>query len=107
MLVYSIFKQVCLRGVPGWSCDGWGARSWLWGGKISQTLPFLMEVRDGQLLLLVVGFCVGSVYVVIIGVYRGAVVYMVPLRYRSILRKKCVFGVKIMGDAGNVRWVYG
>ena len=37
----------------------------------------------------------GPVFVVIIGVYRGAGAYMVPLWYRSILREKCVIEVKI------------
>jgi hypothetical protein len=45
--------------------------------RVSQALPFSMEVRDGQLLLLVVGFCVGPLYAVIVGVYRGAAVYKV------------------------------
>jgi hypothetical protein len=54
-----------------------------------------MEVRDSLLLLLVVGFCVGPVFAVIVGVFRGAVVYVVPLWYRSILREKCVIGMKM------------
>jgi len=53
-----------------------------------------MEVRD-SLLLLLVGFCVGPVYAVTVGVYRGAGVYMVPLWYHSMLREKCVIGVKM------------
>ena len=36
----------------------------------------------------------GLVFAAIVGVYRGAGVYMVPLWYRSILREKCVTGVK-------------
>ena len=54
-----------------------------------------MEVRDSLHLLLVVGFCVGPVFAVIICVYWGAVVYMVPLWYRSILWEKRVIGVKM------------
>jgi hypothetical protein len=54
-----------------------------------------MEVRDSLLLFLVVEFCMGPVFVVTVDVYRGAGVYMVPLWYRSILREKCVIGVKI------------
>jgi hypothetical protein len=46
--------------------------------RISQVLPFSMEVRN-NLLLLVVGLRVGPLYAVIIGVFRGAGVYMVPL----------------------------
>jgi hypothetical protein len=38
-----------------------------------------VEVRDSLLLLLVVGVCVRPVYAVIVGVYGGAGVYMVPL----------------------------
>ena len=56
---------------------------------------FSMEFRDSLLFLLVVGFCVGPVFAVIVGVYGGAGVYMVPLWYRSILREKCVIGVKM------------
>jgi len=52
---------------------------------VSQVLPFSVEVRDNLLLLLVVGFCLGPVFAVIVGVYRGADVYMVPLWYHSIV----------------------
>jgi hypothetical protein len=63
--------------------------------RVSQVLSFSMDVRDSMFLLLVVGFCVGPVFAVIVGVYRGAGVYMVPLWYRSILLEKCVIGVKM------------
>ena len=62
---------------------------------VSHVLHFSMTVRDSLLLLLMVGFCVGPVFAVIVGVYRGAGVYMVPLWYRSILRQKCVIEVKM------------
>ena len=45
--------------------------------RVSQVLPFSVAVKDG-LLLLVVGFCVGPVFAVIVGVYGRAGVYMVP-----------------------------
>jgi hypothetical protein len=53
-----------------------------------------MEVRDSLLLLLVVGFCVGLVSVVIVGVRQGAGTCMVSSWCRSNLREKCVIGVK-------------
>ena len=53
-----------------------------------------MEVRD-SLLLPRGGILRGAWFAVIVGVYRGAVVYMVPLWYHSILRKKCETGVKM------------
>jgi len=61
------------------------AWSWLWGGRyrVSQVLPFSMEVKDSLLLLLVVGFCTGPVFAVIVGVCRAAGVYMVPMCYCS------------------------
>ena len=65
------------------------------GTAFTQVLPFSMEVRDSLLLLVVVGFCVWPVFGVIVGVYRGAVVCVVPLSYRSILREKCVIGMKM------------
>jgi len=40
--------------------------------RVSQALPFSVEVRESLLLLLVVGFCVGLVFGVIVGVYRWA-----------------------------------
>jgi len=42
-----------------------------------------MEVKDSLLLLLVVGFCTGPVFAVIVGVCRAAGVYMVPMCYCS------------------------
>ena len=50
---------------------------------ISQVLPFSMEVRDSLLLLLVAGFCVGLVFVEIVGVCQGADICMVSLWCRS------------------------
>jgi hypothetical protein len=61
---------------------------------LSQVLPFSMEVRDSLLLLLVVGFYVGLVFAVIVGVCQGASICMVSLWCRSNLREKCVIGVK-------------
>jgi len=59
--------------------------------RVSQVLPFSMEVRDSLLLLLVVGFCVGLVFVVIVGVCQGTDICMVSLWCRSNLQeKKCV-----------------
>ena len=46
--------------------------------RVSQVLPFSVAVKDSLLLLLVVGFCVGPVFAVIVGVYGRAGVYMVP-----------------------------
>jgi hypothetical protein len=46
--------------------------------RVSHVLPFSVEVRDSLLLLLLVGLCVGLVYAVIVGIYRGTGVYMVP-----------------------------
>ena len=78
---------------------------WLLGGldtgcgvgryRVLQVLPFSMEVRESLLLLLVVGFCVGPVFAVIVGVCQGAGVYVVPLWYRSILREKCIIRIKM------------
>ena len=74
-----------------WANPGCGVRRY----RVLHVLLFSVEVRDSLLLLLVVGFCVGPVFAVIVGVYREAVVYTVPLLYRSILRKKCVIAVKM------------
>jgi hypothetical protein len=38
---------------------------------------------------------VGPVFVVIVGVYQGAGIYVVPLWYRTILREKCVIGMEM------------
>jgi len=46
--------------------------------RVSQVLPFSVEVRDGLLLLLV-----GPVFIVIVGVCQGAGICMVPLWYCS------------------------
>jgi hypothetical protein len=84
--------------------------------RISQVLPFSMEVRDSPLLLLVMGFCVGLVFVVIIGVCQGADICMVSLWCHSNLReKKHVIGLKnvcgmlvtcegFIMYLGNVHW---
>jgi len=44
---------------------------------VSQVLPYSVEVRESLILLLVVGFCMGPVFAVNAGVYRGAGVYVV------------------------------
>ena len=84
--------------------------------RVSQVLPFSMEVRDSLILLLVVGFCVGLVFVVIVGFRQGADICIVSLWCRSNLReKKCVIGVKnvcgmlvtcegFITYLGNVQW---
>jgi hypothetical protein len=61
---------LCLvRGVD----PGYGAGR----DRVLQVLPFSVEVRDSRLLLLVVGFCVGLVFVVIVAVCQGADICMV------------------------------
>ena len=55
--------------VTGWGLDpGCGVGR----DRVSQVLPFSVEVRDSLLLLLVVRFCVGLVFFVIVGVCQGA-----------------------------------
>jgi hypothetical protein len=46
---------------------------------VSQVPPFSIEATDSLPLVLIVGLCVGAVYAVIVGVYQGADVYVVPL----------------------------
>jgi hypothetical protein len=46
---------------------------------ISQVLAFSMEAGESLLFVLAVWLCVGAVYAVIVGIYQGADVYVVPL----------------------------
>ena len=91
----------------------------MWGGKgpcIASAAFLNGDQRDSQLLLLVVGFCVGLIFVVIVGVCQGADICMVSLWCCSNLReKKCVIeaknvcGMLVMCKGfiiylGNVQW---
>jgi hypothetical protein len=56
------------------------------------------------------GFCVGPLYAAIVGVYRGAVVYMVVVLFHSP-KEMCIWsedvcGMLAMCDGfmGNVQW---
>ena len=68
--------------------------------RVSQVLPFSMEVRDSLFLLLVMGFCVGPVFAVIVGVCRQAGVLwfpcgIVPMCGRVLSNYRCMRGCPV------------
>jgi hypothetical protein len=63
-----------------------------------------MEVRDSLLLLHVVRFCVGLVFVVIVGVCQGADIWygFLVVPFQSARGEMCNWSEKYMWDASNL-----